>query len=309
MPLDQARVQPWVALDGGMGQPLQTGGGLGARVAAADHHELQPRGPLGRILARVGEIELGDDVVADVGGLGQCLHAERVLREPGDVEGTGDAAGGQHDVVVRLVDDPAGDAADDADLGLRIHADGTARDDPGAVLRAAAQRHGDRLRGQHTGGDLGEERQIELVGDRRHQGDPGIVGGELPLQSANALHSGESCAHHQDPGSCHGVHPFLRLHTVCLERRRPFACPWTAAPHLLDRNASRSRQRSGAGPDADPARAHVQHHDARTGAGTHRENRGAGGAAGSRAPYGGCPATGRAHPDAAGDLTEETGER
>ena len=58
-----------------------------------------------RVLAGVGEIELGDDVVADVGGLGEGLHAARVLGQTGDVEGAGDAAGGQHEVVVRLVDD------------------------------------------------------------------------------------------------------------------------------------------------------------------------------------------------------------
>ncbi len=164
MPLDQARVQPRIALHRRVRQPLQAGRRLGARVAAADHHELQPRGPFGGIVAGVGQVELGDDVVADVGGLGEGLHAEGVLGQARDVEGAGHTAQGQHDVVVRLVDDPVGDGTDDADLGLQVHADRAARDDPGAVLPAAAQGQGDRLRREHAGGDLGQQRQIELIG-------------------------------------------------------------------------------------------------------------------------------------------------
>src|SRR4029079_1779706 len=97
--------------------------------------------PLLVVLAGVGQIQLGDDVVADVRGLRQGLHAPGVLDEPGDVEGPGDAAGGEHDVVVRLVHDLVGDLADHADLGLRVHSDGSAGHDPGAVPPAAAQGH------------------------------------------------------------------------------------------------------------------------------------------------------------------------
>src|SRR5690606_31734178 len=131
VPLDEPRVQVRVALDGGVRQPLQAGRRLRAGVAAADHHELQPGGALGRIVAGVREVELGDHVIADVGRLGQRLHAEGVVHQPRDVEGAGDTAGGQHDVVVRLVDDLVGDGADHAHLRPQVHADGPARDDPG----------------------------------------------------------------------------------------------------------------------------------------------------------------------------------
>ncbi len=235
VPLDQAGVQPWIALHGRVRQPLQTGRGLGARVAAADHHELQPRGLLGRVVAGVRQVELRDDVVADVGGLGEGLHPEGVLGQARDVEGAGHAARGQHDVVVGLVDDLVGDGADDAHLGLQVHADRTARDDPGAVLLAAAQGQGDRLRREHAGGDLGQQRQIELVGEWRHQRDVGLVEAEFPLQAADASDSGEACANHQDPGSCHVVHPFLRLQAVRLDAVR---MPWIALRQLRSHRAS-----------------------------------------------------------------------
>ncbi len=203
-----------------MRQPLQTGRGLRAGVSAADHHELQPRRPLGRVVAGVREVELRDDVVADIGGLGEGLHPEGVLGQPRDVEGAGHAAGRQHDVVVRLIDDLVREGADDADLRLQVHPDRTPRQDPGAVLPAAAQAEGDRLWREHAGGHLGQQGQIQLIGERRHQGDVGLGRSELPFQAADACDAGEACANHQDPGSCHGVHPFLRLQAVRLHAVR-----------------------------------------------------------------------------------------
>ena len=96
--------------------------------------------------------------------------------QAGDIEGAGDAAGGKHDVVVPLVDDLAGDLADHADLRLRVDSDRAAGDDPGAVLPAAAQRYRDRLRGEHAGCDLRQQRQVELVGERRDQRDVRLSG-------------------------------------------------------------------------------------------------------------------------------------
>lgn len=200
-------------------------------VTAAHDHELEPRRLLRRVVARVREVQLGDDVVADVGGLREGLHPEGVIGQPRDVEGAGDAAGGEHDVVVGLVHDLVVDRADHTDLGLDVHTDRAARDDPRAVLAAAAQRDGDRLRGQDARGDLGQQGQIELVGERRHQRDVGFLRGQFPLQAANALHSCEACANHQDPRSCHGVHPF------CGSRRSastPYACPGSLPRTTID---------------------------------------------------------------------------
>ncbi len=240
-------------------------------------------------------------MVTHVGGLGQRLHAEGVVGQAGDVEGAGDAAGGQHDVVVRLVDDLVGDGADDADLRLEVHADRTARDDPGAVLLAAAQRDGDRLRCQHAGGDLGQQRQVELVGEGRHQCDVGFVRGEFAFQTADALHSGEACANHQDPGSCHGVHPFLRLQAVCLERLSP------ARGSLLRTH----RSHSGTGRSASRARQAddgVEDHHAPPAAEAHRVDREDRGAEAAKGSSGGQVAEQQTHVVVAFGVAQQGGE-
>ncbi len=141
-------------------------------------------------------------MVTDVRRLGEGLHAARVVGQTGDVEGAGDAAGGQHQVVVLLRHHLVGDLAHHADLGGRVHPDRAAGDDVGAAQRAP-QRDGHRLRCEHTGRHVRQQRQVELVAERGDQGDLRLRRGELALQPARALQSGEAAAHDQDPGSFH----------------------------------------------------------------------------------------------------------
>jgi hypothetical protein len=141
-------------------------------------------------------------VVAHVGGLGEGLHAARVVEQSGDVEGAGDAAGGEHDVVVVLVHDLVGDLADDADLGLRVHSDRAARDDPGPAQQPP-QRDRHALRAEHTGRDLRQQREVELVAEGGDDRDVRLTGRQLAFEPQGAFDAGESAADHQDPRSFH----------------------------------------------------------------------------------------------------------
>ncbi len=202
VPLDLPGVQTGVAPGRGGGQPLEAGRRLGARVAAADHHELQPRLAFALVQAGRGQVELGDHVVAYVGGLGERLHAARVVGQAGDVEGAGDTPGREHQVVVAFGDHLVGDLPHHADLGARVHADRPARDDVRAP-QGPPQRDGHRLRSQHTGRDVRQQRQVQLVAERCDQGDLRLRGRELAFQAAGALQSGEAAAHDQDPRTFH----------------------------------------------------------------------------------------------------------
>src|SRR5581483_4683431 len=69
-------------------------------VPAADEHERQRR-LAGRRVARGGrDVEPVDHLVAQVDRLAYGLEADRLFAQAGDRQGTGDAAGREHDLVV-----------------------------------------------------------------------------------------------------------------------------------------------------------------------------------------------------------------
>ena len=141
---------------------LQRRRGLGPGVSAADHHEGAPFDPLGLGAGRIGQFQLGQDVIAQVDRLGQHLHPAGVALQPGDVEGAGHIARGEHQQVVALDARLAGDGAHHAGPGVQVQSDHRAGHQPRAVQGAAQGGHR-AGRGEQPGGHLGQQGTVDQV--------------------------------------------------------------------------------------------------------------------------------------------------
>lgn len=78
----------------------QFGHRLGACEPAARDHEGQQPFPLLRVGELVAALQQLDHVITQPGRVGEVLHGERVLLDPGQVEERGHRADGDHEMVV-----------------------------------------------------------------------------------------------------------------------------------------------------------------------------------------------------------------
>ncbi len=186
--------------------PVQGGRGLGPGVAAADHHERAPFDPLLFGGGGIGQLHLSQDMIVQVDRLGKHLHPPGIALQPGDVEGAGHVARGEHQQVVAFHAGLAGDRAHDAGAGVQVQSDRRAGHQSGAVQRAA-QRYGHRHRGQQPRGHLRQQRTVDQVvarGDQRHLR---FVCFQFALQLPSAMKAGESGADDKHAWSLHDGSP------------------------------------------------------------------------------------------------------
>ena len=143
-------------------EQLALRGDLGAGVARADDDERAPGGALGGVALVVRQLELPDDVVAQVEGLGDPAEAVRVLGDARDRQQLVHAAGGEHQPVVGqravvAVRAPVRDGA-----AADVDAVRAAQHDPDAGQRLGERdRHPPRV--EDAPGHLGQQRQVEEV--------------------------------------------------------------------------------------------------------------------------------------------------
>ncbi len=157
------RAEPRIVAQGIHRRGMQLGGGLGARVAAADEDEGQQPAPQRVVRRRVGDLQVAEQPVAQLDGLGQCLEPQGVLGESGNARRHPRRAAEGEDQVVE--GEHAGIAVGGADRhGALGHVDADhAGDDDARPLERGAQRHDEVTRLERAGRGLGQQRRVEQV--------------------------------------------------------------------------------------------------------------------------------------------------
>jgi hypothetical protein len=152
-----------------------------------------------RVLGGVGVLQFPEHVVAQVGRLGQGLQAEGVLSHPGDLEGPGDPAGGEHQPVPGQLLGRAVGAEQGRRAATDVDADHVPEQHPGPA-QGGVQADGDVTRLDHPGGHVGQQGAVEEVVGGADQQQLGGVGGQELLQPPHAMEAGEAAADHQHGG-------------------------------------------------------------------------------------------------------------
>src|SRR2546421_5163597 len=185
------------------GHVLQFGERLDAGVPAADEHERQGRRPGGLVGGGGRDVEPFQYLVAQVDGLADGLETDRLLAQPGDRQGTGDAAGGDDDLVVRHLAGRADDRLDVRDpAGVFDPGDVPGQDVAAGQL--PAQRH-DRVPGRDVaGGDFGQERLVRHVRLRIDDDHFRLAPPELAGQAQGRVQPDVPGADDQNPLRVHG---------------------------------------------------------------------------------------------------------
>ena len=152
-------LQPWIEPRRVAEEVGELREGLDARVAGADEDEAQMAL---RVLGRksgVGELELAQDVVAQVDRIREALEPERVLGEAGDGERAGDGPEGDDEA---LVPDPrrADLRLDVGRAGVEVERRRSSQDELG-VPAHHPERHHDVAGLQRPGCSLREDRRVE----------------------------------------------------------------------------------------------------------------------------------------------------
>ena len=172
---------------------------LGAGVRGADDDDGAPRLDAVLVVVDVGQLELFEQMVTQVDRLSRRLEAPRVVGKAGDVEQPGDRARRQHQPVPRhaarsLLRVGVGDG-----VSVEVDVVHSAAHRAHAAQRVR-QRDGDESGVDEAARDVGQQRRIEHVVDRRDDGDVDgcIVLAQHPGESASALESGEAAADDYD---------------------------------------------------------------------------------------------------------------
>ena len=173
VPLHERRVETGEPPRERGGHQLHVRRGLDPRVAPAHDDEAAPPRTLVGVGGGVGDLELGQHVIAQERGLGERLAAPPVLPQPRDLHDLRDAARREHQPVVGEHVVAAGDAADEDPARIEVDA----RRPPGQQRRALQpprQRHHRGPRCQHAGRHLGQQREVEHVVVGADETDVGV---------------------------------------------------------------------------------------------------------------------------------------
>ena len=166
-------------------QVFELAEGLDPGEPGADDHEGHRRAPLGGIVELGGALQLGQDVVAEPGRLGELLEPHGVLGEPRDRQRPRPRARADDEAIPRERAVHAGGQANRRAVRGRVDRRDLPHHQPCASQRPA-ERDDDRPGIDQPAGDLGEERLVEHVALGVHQHDR-VVGGQPPLQPARRV--------------------------------------------------------------------------------------------------------------------------
>ena len=169
---------------------------LGARVAGADHHEGAARVPLCPVLRKVRDLDLAEQVIAQVHRLGQAPETMRVIGHAGNGQQLVDAA--QRDDQPVVADRPpvAFWIAHGQVPAIGVDVGDGAQDMAHPAAGGQWRRHGARV--QDPGRHLWQQRQVEKVVGRIHQDDIQAALGK-PSQRARGVKAREPPAGDDDP--------------------------------------------------------------------------------------------------------------
>ena len=187
------------------GHVLDLADGLRSREATADEDEGERLAADLLVGGGVGLVELLDDVVAQTDGLLDALHADALLGEAGDREGTGDRAHRDDQVVEGELVGLTDERGDHGDLAVLVDAG----DPAGEHLRLrqhAAQRDDDVARGEVAGGGFGEEGLVGHVRARVDDRDGRLAVAHLLQNASSCVQAYVPTAYYEDPGTLRGAH-------------------------------------------------------------------------------------------------------
>jgi hypothetical protein len=171
-PPDLLPGQAWHLLGYPGSHQLTLRGDLGAGIARADHHECAPRPALLGIGRHRGQLQLTDDVVAQVAGLGYGAEPVRVVGDARDRQQLVYAARGQDQPVVTDLAGRALRTLPAHDLLPRIHVVHPAEHES-RLAQPAGQRDKDVRRLDQPAAHLGHQRQVQEVVSRVDDHDLG----------------------------------------------------------------------------------------------------------------------------------------
>ncbi len=201
-PPDRPSFEKGVAACDLPGHELPGRGDLRAGVSRADHDERAACGAFGGVVAGGGQIELAQDVIAQVEGIGDVVEAEAVRRDLRDRPDFGDAADGDDEpVVVEPARDVVGVDVVNAPAGGVDAVDG-AEDD--AHIAQRSERYRDPARLEVPRGHVGQQGQAEREVGRVHQHHLRSVP-HTARQSGGGVVAGEPGSDDHDTWRPHGV--------------------------------------------------------------------------------------------------------